>query len=159
MTHLQTLIDRMTHPGLLTAVAVSSVVLFVLGVLGVPWFVSRIPADYFTRAEQKTLGIGEVAHPGLRWIVKALKNLLGGLLLLLGIAMLVLPGQGVLTIAAALFLIDFPGKRPLLRRLIHTPVVYRTINAIRTNAGRLPLDSFHADGLPVEPPAPPRDKS
>ena len=38
------------------------------------------------------------------------KNLLGVFFVLIGIAMLVLPGQGILTIIAGMMLLDFPGR-------------------------------------------------
>lgn len=133
------LVDWITHPTVLAVLGGSSVLLFVLGLVAVPWFVAQIPSDYFTREDPPAVGLG-VGRPRLRWMLRALKNVLGGLLLLAGVLMLVLPGQGLLTIVASLFLIDFPGKRRLLRRLIHTPVVYQALNTIRKKAGRVPLE-------------------
>ena len=67
------------------------------------------------------------------------KNLLGGLLVLSGIAMLVLPGQGLLTIAMGLLLMDFPGKHRLERRIVRTRPVLRSINWLRRKAHKNPL--------------------
>jgi hypothetical protein len=53
--------------------------------------------------------------------------------------MLVLPGQGVLTILLGIALLDLPGKRHLERRLIALPTVLRTINKLREKFGRPPL--------------------
>ena len=64
-------------------------------------------------------------------------------MLLLGIAMLVLPGQGVLTILAALVLLDFPGKRRLERRLLLRPRLLGALNSLRARAGRPPIDLDH----------------
>jgi hypothetical protein len=69
----------------------------------------------------------------------ALRSLLGALLVLLGILMLVLPGQGVLMIVAGLSLLRFPGKRKLLRRLLRAPGVHLVCDAIRRRAGKPPL--------------------
>lgn len=68
------------------------------------------------------------------------KNALGALLLVLGAAMLVLPGQGLLTILVGLLLIDFPGKYRLERRLLGGPRVLRAINALRERWKKPPLE-------------------
>jgi hypothetical protein len=53
--------------------------------------------------------------------------------------MLVLPGQGVLTIVAGLSLAHFPGKRRLQRRLLGAPGIRALCDAIRRRAGVPPL--------------------
>jgi hypothetical protein len=50
--------------------------------------------------------------------------------------MLLLPGQGVLTLVVALLLLDLPGKRRLKRRILSMPRVLRVLNAWRRRAGR-----------------------
>ena len=60
-------------------------------------------------------------------------------MLLAGIAMLVLPGQGVLTMLIGISLIDFPGKHTLEARMISQPLVLQTINKVREKFGRSPL--------------------
>jgi hypothetical protein len=67
------------------------------------------------------------------------KNLLGYLLIAAGIAMLVLPGQGVLTILLGFILVDLPGKYRFERWLVTRPLVLRSINRLRRRAGRDPL--------------------
>jgi hypothetical protein len=76
----------------------------------------------------------------LRLAFLALKNLFGGVLVLAGVAMLVLPGQGILTILVGLMFLDFPGKFALERRLARQPPVLRAINWIRARGGRKPLE-------------------
>ena len=68
-----------------------------------------------------------------------LKNALGLLLLACGIVMLVIPGQGLLTMLIGLMLMDFPGKRRLEARLVAVPSVRRSINWLRERAHRAPL--------------------
>ena len=75
----------------------------------------------------------------LRIASRAIKNLLGAALVLIGIAMLVLPGQGALTILAGVFLLEFPGKRRLELRIVRQRPVHLTINWIRARVGRPPL--------------------
>ena len=52
--------------------------------------------------------------------------------------MLVLPGQGILTILAGIMLLDFPGKHRLLRWIVAHPQVLRTLNWLRRR-GHPPL--------------------
>ncbi|MEW6356236.1 MAG: PGPGW domain-containing protein [Planctomycetota bacterium] len=47
----------------------------------------------------------------MRLLVKILRNILGVLLILLGLVMLVTPGQGILTIVLGFAIMDFPGKK------------------------------------------------
>lgn len=124
------------HPTAIALTSVASIVLFVASLAGVPWFVSRLPADYFKRGDTDSKAI---AKPALRIAFHVAKNVLGGLLLLMGVAMLVLPGQGILTIVVALVLLDFPGKRQLERRVVSRPRVLAALNALRRRAGREPL--------------------
>jgi hypothetical protein len=45
--------------------------------------------------------------------------------------MLILPGQGIITIFIGLILVDFPGKKRLLFYILRNPLVLSTINWIR----------------------------
>ena len=119
-------------------VAVSSAVMFVGALLVVPWAVVRIPADYYAHPERSG-----ARWPGRRlwfrilWV--GLKNVLGLGFLFFGTLMLVLPGQGILTLLLGLSLVDFPGKFQLQRRLVSRPSVLNSMNWIRKRAGREPL--------------------
>ncbi len=121
------------HPGLVRAAGVASVFTFVGSLVLLPLLVARLPADYFARDEAPA---GARAHPVLRAALGLGRNLLGGLLVLAGLAMLVLPGQGLLTLLAGLVLSDFPGKRRLELRLVRRPAVLRALNWMRRRAGR-----------------------
>jgi UPF0716 family protein affecting phage T7 exclusion len=70
----------------------------------------------------------------------ALKNLLGFVFVAAGIAMLVLPGQGLLTIFIGILLLDFPGKRAVERWLVRLPRVLQAANWIRQRYGRPPFE-------------------
>ena len=119
-----------THELVLWSLGGASVFMFVATLVAVPVVVVRIPADYFTRPERGTRLILK-RHPALGLVVLILKNLLGLILLVAGIAMLVLPGQGLLTIVIALTLLNFPGKYHLERWVVSRPPVFRAINWIR----------------------------
>ena len=70
-----------------------------------------------------------------------LKNLLGVVLILIGVILSVpgLPGQGLLTVLAGVFLLDFPGKRGFLYKLVGRPLLLHPINRLRTKFSRPPL--------------------
>jgi hypothetical protein len=53
--------------------------------------------------------------------------------------MLVLPGQGLLTMLIGISLMDFPGKRAIERSIIGRPLILKSINRIRQRFGRPPL--------------------
>jgi hypothetical protein len=67
------------------------------------------------------------------------KNLLGYILIVAGILMLVLPGQGTWTIVVGIMLLNFPGKYKLERWIVSRGPVLRSINWVRRRAGRDPL--------------------
>jgi hypothetical protein len=124
-------------PAVVWTVTALSVVLFLASALAIPWFLNRIPHDYFSRRDTPPPLGGPKLHPALRVV---LRNLLGAVLLLAGIAMLVLPGQGLLAILVSLFLIDFPGKRRLQQRIVAERHVFGAINRLRRRFGHPPLE-------------------
>jgi hypothetical protein len=71
-----------------------------------------------------------------RWGATIAKNIAGMILLLLGIVMLVGPGQGILTILCGLIMLDIPGKRPFEARLVKRPAVLAAVNRLRARYGR-----------------------
>jgi hypothetical protein len=126
-----------THEALLIGLGVGSIVLFVVTLVAMPLLVAWIPADYFVRRRRPRLL--ETGH-FLFWLLwRIAKNAAAVILILMGIAMLVLPGQGILTILVGLVLLDFPRKRALERWLVCLPRVRRAANWIRRKAGRPPL--------------------
>ena len=127
------------HPEAIGLAALASVGTFVGSLLFLPILLARLPANYFSR-ERRPPTPWRARHPYLRLVVLALKNVVGALLLVSGILMLVLPGQGILTILAALVLLDFPGKRRLERALVRRPRVLRGIDWIRARAGVMPME-------------------
>jgi len=127
-----------THELLLGWLSVVSAIMFVGSLIAIPWLVMRIPADYFLR-QRHYADRWRPRHPLLRVIVLTLKNLAGVALVAAGVAMLVLPGQGILTILVGLLFLDFPGKFALERRMAEQPPVLRAMNWMRSRAGRPPL--------------------
>ena len=121
----------------LLSLFVLSVVCFVVSLIAIPFLLVRLPPHYFDERHPRTWLRDH--HPVLRLIGLGLKNALGVVVFLAGIAMLFLPGQGLLTMLIGISLLDFPGKRHLERRLVGQPTVLKTINKLREKFDRPPL--------------------
>jgi uncharacterized membrane protein YbaN (DUF454 family) len=67
-------------------------------------------------------------------------------LLVLGLLMLVLPGQGLLTIVAALAVMSFRSKRRLEHWLLSRPQLLSLVNHLRRRGGHPPLLSPQPPG-------------
>lgn len=119
-------------------IAAFSGLVFVGSLVVVPWLAVRIPADYFVTKHRPKLPFAD-RHRLLRWTGLIVKNLTGTLLVLAGIAMIFLPGQGLLTVAMGVLLIDFPGKHNLEGKIIRWHPVLKSINWLRGKAGVEPL--------------------
>ena len=113
--------------------------MFVGSLIAVPWLVVHIPADYFLR-RRRLLDRWQPRHARLRVVLLIAKNAIGVVLLLAGAAMLILPGQGLLTILAGLMVLDFPGKFAIETWLVQRRPLNRSINWMRRRAGRPPLE-------------------
>ena len=127
------------HQLLIRITTAFSCIAMVASLFAVPWFLARIPEDYLSHQRREATFWPHV-HPAVRWPAIVLKNILGVVLLLCGLAMLVLPGQGLLTIAIGLMALDFPGRQHLVRSVVGRPAVLNAINWIRRRANRPPLN-------------------
>ncbi len=139
------------HPELLRWSVIVSVGLFLASVVVIPWLVARLPVDYFsdpTRHKSKMRKL----HPLQYIALRVLKDVTGFALIVAGLAMLVLPGQGLLTLVIGVALVDFPGKYRVERWIASRKSVFTAINWIRSRAGvppflaPAPLGSEHARG-------------
>jgi amino acid transporter len=111
-------------------------VTFAISLAIVSFIMVKIPADYFRKDRPRELWSDR--HPVVRFFGVFMKNLLGLLLVALGIVMSIpgVPGQGILTILLGIMLLDFPGKRDLEYRLVSRPRVLNTINKLRHRFGK-----------------------
>ena len=123
---------------MLVELAIFSVVAFVGSLIAIPWILVRLPAHYFDmRVPRPFLG---GRHPVLRAAAIFIKNVFGFVFLLAGIAMLVLPGQGILTMLIGISMLDFPRKRELEAWMIGRPLVLAGINRLRARFGKPPFE-------------------
>lgn len=116
----------------------ASLATFVVSLATLPWLVARIPADYFAYHKRQGSRLRQ-RPPAMRLAMLIGKNLLGGILLAGGLLMLFVPGQGLLTMAMGLLLLDYPGKFTLERRLARQRSVQSGLNWLRARAGAPPL--------------------
>ena len=118
-----------------------SLLALIATIVGVPWVVTRLPKDYFVRSE-RVVWRASFDTPLLSLITSMLKNLLGLLLVVLGLIMLVTPGQGIVTLLIGLLLMNFPGKYHLERWLVLRPGVLKGLNWLRRRQGQSPFDQL-----------------
>jgi hypothetical protein len=126
-----------SHQTVLTYMGIFSLVLFVGTLIAVPVIIVSLPHDLLKRDDQSA---------GKQWLnlwylpYVITKNVFGFIVLIAGIVMLVLPGQGLLTIFLGLALINFPGKRKLIRRLLSQKRIYMAITRLRAKFNKSPLE-------------------
>ncbi len=113
---------------------------FTLSLAMVSFVLVKIPPAYFNPEHNREFMVGK---PWLvRWSGLILKNIVGFLLIALGIVLSLpgVPGQGILTILLGLVMLDIPGKRPLEARIVRRPAVLSSINKLRARFNKPPLD-------------------
>ncbi len=96
--------------------------MLVITIVLTPYLIGLIPSNYFTK----------------HYIIKkhnilyiSLLNIIGFILLLLGLVMLFIPGQGLVTILFAVFIMRFPYKRKLELKLIKNNILFNSLNWLR----------------------------
>ena len=114
-----------------------SIFILIISVFMMVLIISFLPEDYF-KSENRNLisSVQNSRYPLLKLLVLITKNFFGVLLLLSGILMLVLPGQGILTIITGLVFMDYPGKYKFERKLLRQKGVINSINWIRSRLGK-----------------------
>ena len=114
-----------------------SIFILIISVFMMVLIISFLPEDYF-KSENRNLisSVQSSQYPLLKLLVLITKNFFGILLLMSGILMLVLPGQGILTIITGLVFIDYPGKYKFERKLLKQKGVINSINWIRSRLSK-----------------------
>ena len=114
-----------------------SIFILIISVFMMVLIISFLPENYF-KSENRNLisSVQNSRYPLLKLLVLITKNFFGVLLLLSGILMLVLPGQGILTIITGLVFMDYPGKYKFERKLLRQKGVINSINWIRSRLSK-----------------------
>ena len=110
-------------------VLVVSVVVVIASIVACGIVIVRLPADRFVNPPEEPKGAAAIV-----------RNVIGAILVLGGVAMLVLPGQGVLAILAGLLVTTFKGKRKLIEKIVKRPKVQNALQWIREKANRPPFE-------------------
>ena len=114
-----------------------SFLVFIFSLISIKWLVALIPSDYFIEDKRNKY---QSSYP-LTWLISIIiKNIVGYTLIVGGILMLVLPGQGLFTIIIGLMLSNYPGKYFIERKFIAIPSVLKTINWLRKKSNKPPLE-------------------
>ena len=114
-----------------------SFLVFIFSLISIKWLVALIPSDYFIEDKRNKY---QSSYP-LTWLISIIiKNIVGYILIIGGILMLVLPGQGLFTIIIGFMLSNYPGKYFIERKFIAIPSVLKTINWLRKKSNKPPLE-------------------
>lgn len=112
------------------------VVTFAISLAIVSFILVKIPSNYFQKNRPQQFW--SKRHPAIRVLGTIGKNILGILLVVLGIVMSIpgVPGQGILTILLGIMLLDFPGRQDLEHKIVSQPRVHKSINRLRHRFGK-----------------------
>ena len=117
----------------------ASVIGFIGSLIVIPWILVQIPSDYFSHKKRQKHQWG--SYPSvIRLILLLMKNILGFIFIISGIIMLLIPGQGIITIIVGIILIDFPYKYKIEQWIISHPAILRSINQLRAKAKQSPIE-------------------
>ncbi len=94
-----------------------------------------IPPNLFSRTERRS---------NVSWVQITL-NVVGWPILIAGVAMLILPGPGLVVVVLGLMLVSFPGRRKLIRWIMNRPAVLSNANRLRARFSRPPLELGKSD--------------
>jgi Putative transmembrane protein (PGPGW) len=119
------------HGNIVTWVGIISTICFVASLAIIPLIICRLEADHFLRVHTHNN-----RHPLAFVHLHLLRYLLAVILLMAGMLMLFLPGQGLLTIILGLSLLDFPGKQKAVTKLLQIDSIQKTLNWIRMKGGK-----------------------
>ena len=154
------------HRELFMWISIASAVFFVGSLVAVGIVIIRLPADYLRRNDKKDekqasgsnathvaggTGGGETEETGkpsggdsggkhTHLALRIAKNILGWALIAAGLAMLVLPGQGLLVLLIGVMLADFRGKKRVERWILSRAKVMKSINWVRQKFDKPPME-------------------
>lgn len=134
----ENVVSRLTGAGLMYGFLIF-IATFVITSAIAALIIVKLPDDYFHPSNERVFWVER--HPVLRWAGLILKNIAGGLLVLVGIVMSLpgIPGPGVMTILLGIMLLDFPGKRGLELKLVRRQQVRRALDRVRKRFNQPPL--------------------
>jgi uncharacterized RDD family membrane protein YckC len=99
-----------------------------------PLIIIFLPHDYFVRPQTAFATLNP-----FRMLLRVLKNAFGCVLIVAGVLMLFLPGQGLLSLLLGVSLVQFPGKRRFELRLLRLQGIRKSVAWVRQKANRRPV--------------------
>jgi uncharacterized membrane protein len=119
---------------------VSAIVYFII----ISYIITQMDNRYFIR--RKIITVDAIISPHssltnnkLTKLANIAKIIVGVCLLLIGLVMLVLPGQGLITMLIGISLFPFPGKDKIEQYILSRKSVQTTLNWIRIKAKKAPF--------------------
>jgi hypothetical protein len=110
----------------------------------ISYIITQLDKRYFIRRQISAVDVSVPTH--LKWInsnvtklVNMAKMIVGVSFLLIGLVMLVLPGQGLITILIGISLLPFPGKNKMEKNILSRKSVRSSLNWIRIKANKEPF--------------------
>ncbi len=119
-----------------TLIAFFSLASFALSLVLIPWLVGRLDRGYFQAFVLRAEGGAARTGNGPFFIWALVRNTCALVLIALGLVMLVLPGQGLITLLLGLSLLDFPGKKLFFAWILRKKSVQSALNWLRRKQGR-----------------------
>lgn len=127
-----------SHPEIVEKIFFGSIFMFFISAAFMVVAIIMMSPNYFDSSKSPEESL-RGRHPIFSILFNVFKSVIGIVLLVTGIAMLVLPGQGMLTILVGISLLNFPGKRKLELSIIRERHILKTINWIRAKAKQDPI--------------------
>lgn len=125
----------LTHYSIwVVALSSFSLISLILSIACLPTLIARLRSDHFFN-QRKTVRWDDPRH----LLFFGLKNLIGLTLFLVGLLLLFLPGQGLLTILIGLMLMNYPGKSRREHKIVRMPGVLASLNWARGRYNETPL--------------------
>jgi hypothetical protein len=135
----------------------ASLVTLLISIVVTVLLLVRLPSDSFVDNPRSSLSSpsGTAGRIG--------KNFFGWFLIVLGLILSIpgVPGQGLMTVLLGLLLVEFPGRRALIRRILRRKMFRGSIDRIRVRFGSRPLEWNDDEwSVPSEPAGyhPPNDR-
>lgn len=118
---------------------VLSLLTFIGSLIAIPWIIGKLSVDYFI-LHRKRVQERHDLHPVRAKIIFVTRNITGILFFLAGMVMLILPGQGIITVLIGISFMDFPRKHKIVDYLIRRPKVIKMLNWIRGKERKPPFN-------------------
>jgi hypothetical protein len=112
--------------------------------MAITYIITQMDSQYFIRKESP-VGIANdkkqltSMNRSIIYVISIVKVMIGIVLIVSGIVMLVLPGQGIITLLIGLSLVPFPGKNKVEKNLLARKSVQHSLNWIRVKANKDPF--------------------